>query len=335
MGDSICAMPAIELIKANYPNAKIDILTNAGGNNLVSIGNLISNSTVNQIIDYSDKNVKAWSKLIRESNYDLYVELPQYTMPFSSCIRNMLFCRFYLRIKAGFGWQYTDIKFFRKTQEKFRKFPNEKDRLVQILIKNGLILKDYPLYNFNVSKENHKKVENLIQESNWNSEKTTIGLVVGAKRPQNQWPISHFNSVIQHFGDRLNWFAFGSQEDSEKIESLQAHSLIFNFCGKLKPLETGLMMQKCDLVLSNDTGPMHLAYAMNVPLISLFSSRDYPNKWYPPSNNANEVFRTEDIECSVCFSSVCADNICMKRITPEKIIQAIDIKIDSIEDKTR
>ena len=57
----------------------------------------------------------------------------------------------------------------------------------------------------------------------------------------------------------------------------------------------------------------------NTPVVAIFSSRDCSVKWYPP-NKSSKVFKAESISCSHCFSETCIDNICMKSIKPEHII---------------
>lgn len=67
---------------------------------------------------------------------------------------------------------------------------------------------------------------------------------------------------------------------------------------------------------------MHLAYTTNIPLIALFSSRDFSKRWFPPAANQNVVFRTENIACSLCLSDNCKDNKCMKMIQLWQVIEA-------------
>jgi heptosyltransferase-2 len=82
-------------------------------------------------------------------------------------------------------------------------------------------------------------------------------------------------------------------------------------------------MGRCKVVVSNDTGPMHLAYAAGTPVVALFSSRDYPEHWFPPENSGNTTLRLYDVHCSICLSDTCTNNICMKRITPDEVIQKL------------
>ncbi|HMN25567.1 MAG TPA: glycosyltransferase family 9 protein, partial [Ignavibacteriaceae bacterium] len=136
-----------------------------------------------------------------------------------------------------------------------------------------------------------------------------VGLVVGAKRPQNRWPIEYFKEVAEYLLDKkYNILLFGGPEDYELAEQIKGER-VFNFCGKLSPLETAEMMKYCN--------------AVGTPLIAIFSSRDYAGKWFPPVNEKNIVFRNNDVYCSGCFSDECNNNLCIKEIKSDLLLSKI------------
>ncbi|MFN3874262.1 MAG: glycosyltransferase family 9 protein, partial [Ignavibacterium sp.] len=170
--------------------------------------------------------------------------------------------------------------------------------------KNGL--RSFGLiYPLGLNSEIKSKIEGLIEDKRLKEKDKNIGMVVGAKRPQNRWPIEYFKEVADYLiNQNKNILLFGGPEDFELAKQIKGNN-VFNFCGKLTPLETAEMMKYCKLIISNDTGPMHLAYAVGTPLIAIFSSRDYAGKWFPPENEKNIVFRNNDIYCTTCFSVEC------------------------------
>lgn len=62
---------------------------------------------------------------------------------------------------------------------------------------------------------------------------------------------------------------------------------------------------------------MHLAYAVETPIIALMSTRDLTNKWYPYGNNNIVLERV--LPCSFCLKKECEDNICMKNISVDEV----------------
>lgn len=310
LGDSVCALPAIYSIRKNFSEAKIDILTNAGAENLVSLGALIDRKIVNEVINYFSLPKKKLFEQLKANSYELFIQLPQYDAGFTRLLRDIFVAKA-LGVKYAFGWQVNSTWFFAKYQAKFIKFENERDRLLRILEKNGL--KSYGLvFPLGITNEVKSKIAEFVRVRRLEDKNLNIGMVVGAKRQQNRWPIEYFTEVADYLlKQNKNILLFGGQEDFELAEQIKGEN-VFNFCGQLSPLETAEMMKYCKLVISNDTGPMHLAYAVGTPLIAIFSSRDYAGKWFPPLNNI--TLKSDKLICVDCFKKCKRNNECLRNI---------------------
>ena len=320
LGDSVNAIPAIQAVAASYPNGRIDILTNAGKKNLVGIGFLIDKDIYHEIIDYNEFSKKKLFNILRQKKYDLVVQLPQVDTTFFRLVRDLLV---FSRIApGGLGWFVSQTTWFRKTQAKHIIFKNENERLLTYLQKHKFkITQGTPVLT--ISDEDKQYTEKLLTELYSNEKKEKIAVVVGSKRPQNRWPISYFEEVIKHFSKTHQILLIGAAEDEELITPLKEYANVESFCGRLTPLQSAAVISQCDLTLSNDTGPMHMSYAVGTPTVALFSSRDLPGKWYPPQKD-NRVFRAVGIKCEACFSETCKNNICMQAIHPQEVISAME-----------
>lgn len=319
LGDSICAIPSIRAVRQNFPSAQIDILTNAGHQNLVGLRYLLDKSLYTEIIDYDGLPKLILFRLLRRKKYDMVIQLPQVDAPFLSLLRDLTIFR---RIApSGFGWFISQNKWFRKTQAKYLLFSNENQRLLNYLRDRNLTINDESIA-LALSEEDIRESRHLMETENKGSSRKKIAVVVGAKRPQNRWPIQNFKIVCDYFSPICNIFLIGSTEDSKLVEPLLDIPNVVNFCGRLKPLQSAAMLSFCDVTLSNDTGPMHMSYAVQTPVVALFSSRDLPGKWYPPGKG-NYVFRNENVFCQACFNEACSNNVCMQEILPCSIITAL------------
>jgi ADP-heptose:LPS heptosyltransferase len=94
----------------------------------------------------------------------------------------------------------------------------------------------------------------------------------------------------------------------------------------LSPAQSAVLLSKCVIAISNDTGPMHLSYVVKTPVIGIFSSRDFQQKWFPPEGNM--ALRNYNVHCSLCFSESCSNNICMQGIPLEEVKSAF-VKLES------
>ncbi len=316
LGDNVCAIPSIAAIRKRYPDARLDILVNSGASNLVSLEQLLHKDYYDEIINYLSVSRKEIVRLLRERKYDLVIQLPQTGSGISRLLRDLFFFR--LISKGGFGWRISSVPFFRRTQEKYVQFDNETKRLGLLMQEYGIPV-DLDNYQMNFTEEDNRIVDRVCRSFTQNN-RQTLAFVVGAKRPQNRWPAMYFEEVINEFRENYNILLVGGSDDTVITNRLQKGENIFDFCGKLTPVQSALLLKKCILVLSNDTGPMHLAYAVGTPLVAIFSSRDFPGKWFPPDNSQSRVYRSSDVHCSLCLSETCADNICMQLIKPSMII---------------
>jgi ADP-heptose:LPS heptosyltransferase len=318
LGDNITAMPSIYNIIENYSNSQIDLLYSSGGNDALSIDKLIEKSYFSEIINYNDHSKKDLIKLLKSKKYSLIIELPSNLSTFFKNLRNMFYFRFFVGIKSGFGWKVSTIILFKRMQDKCIVFDNEIDRLQNILKDNDLKINNtnFILKRLNNEGQLYEK-HNIYGDNN-------IAITVGAKRKQNQWPIEYFQKVVYFILERgCTIYIIGGKEDIETSSKLKINEKLINLCGRLTPIESSSILKKCKLLITNDTGVMHLAYAVDVPIIALFSAWQYDGKWYPPHNKSNKVLRDHNVKCKLCFNDKCKDNICMKNIKPQEIINEL------------
>jgi ADP-heptose:LPS heptosyltransferase len=325
IGDSISAFPAIAKIREAFPDSQIDILNNSGP--FVPLSEIINREIVNDVIEY--KNISfSFIKLLFKKKYDLVIDLPQNLVTFSRLLRNIFVIRL-LGYRHAFGWQISTTRLFKKYQEKYLYFPSEPNRLLNILNQNGIGVDNFQknyLLKFSVAIES--KISSLLNKMNLNVEKI-VAVAIGANRPQNRWPIQYFREVVQYLSENdFTTIFIGGEADFNSASEIATYSNVHNFCGKLTVKESACILQKCLMTISNDSGPMHLSYAVGTPVVALFASRQHPGLWYPPEDARSIVHRNYNIPCSMCFSeatgrNTCNNNICMQGIKPLDVIRSI------------
>jgi lipopolysaccharide heptosyltransferase I len=115
-------------------------------------------------------------------------------------------------------------------------------------------------------------VEKLLKSQGVNAKYAVI--VPGAAQPNKRWPIERFAELAGKISERfgLSIVATGSQGEREYIEAIQAEgrTRIINLAGKTAVRELIPLMKKASLVVSNDTGPGHIAAALGVPIVMIF-----------------------------------------------------------------
>jgi heptosyltransferase-1 len=307
-GDSIVALPAIDIIRQNYTDAQIDLLSvNNKGVSFKDIG--IRTNLIDNLYNINKKQRKETLKILKKQGYDLFIQIPQNIGIYKS-VRNMLLVRFYLNIKNAFGWDSGRIKSFMRLQKQYESIPTETQRFIKILKENGLEGNlVYPLEN---QEPCNAEINILIQSGE------AIVFLIGGKLQPKKWPLIHWKSLAKLIGHENPILVLGGKDEIEASEEIKSVGTnIINLCGELTIPELRYVLQKSKIVISLDTGAMHVCDSTNTKLIALFSTRDLSNKWYP--NSKNSIIIEKVVNCSFCLKTECSNNICMSNILPNEV----------------
>jgi len=116
----------------------------------------------------------------------------------------------------------------------------------------------------------------------------------------------------------------GMEKDKERAQELMSlcKSKPANLVGKTDIMQLAVVIKKCKCFLTPDSAPMHVASAMQVPVIALFGPTD-SHRHIPPAKKL--VVIEKKLECSPCYSSRCKifTHACMKTITPEQVLKEV------------
>ncbi len=154
------------------------------------------------------------------------------------------------------------------------------------------------------------------------SGKVRIGICAGAEYgPAKRWPLERFAAAIQQITTTLKAeiVLFGAPGEKAMGEELSA--LLGGRCKNMVGTTSleGLMreLRRCRLLLTNDTGTMHLAALLGTPVVAIFGSTE--PAWTGPVGPGHTVIR-KHVECTPCFLRECPmDFRCMNGITPEHV----------------
>lgn len=146
-----------------------------------------------------------------------------------------------------------------------------------------------------------------------------IGLHMGARHPARRWPPVYFaelaNRLVRQF--HASMIFTGALDErpvvQEAIQAMESEPL--NLAGYTSSGGLAALLTSLDLFISNDTGPAHLAYALDVPSITLFGPTDY-QRWRPLAGRRHRTLRAP-VACSPCPYRVCPiDHRCLTQIPP-------------------
>jgi len=147
--------------------------------------------------------------------------------------------------------------------------------------------------------------------------------------PAKRWPAEKLAKVVQMVSAKIRpviWLSFAPPSDASLCDEIasRAGTNIINLAGMTSVRDLMGLLKLCRVLLTNDSGPMHLAAALGTPIVALFGSTS-PELTGPglPGDVRHQILR-QFTPCSPCFRRTCPiDFRCMTGITVEQVVAAV------------
>jgi len=335
LGDIIHALPAVELLLQHYPQARIDWLVHPAFAEALQYCRNLTRVIIfpRQELGKAKTFLPHFLRLSRElrrRRYDLVVD-------FQGLMRSAFFGRLTrTRRFAGFANPKEPIA---------RIFYREKVKVpmrVHAVEKNldfvaGLLNVEVPAaFRFPVLPPNPdaaRRAAALLRQNGLGIH-PLLGIIPGARWETKRWPETFFAAVIDRVAEALPDLRFvmlgapAENAAAEKIRQLvKSPDRIVSLTGKTSIAELTEVIRQTVGLLTNDSGPMHIAAALQVPVFALFGPTD-PAKtgpWGP----GHFIFQP-DLDCRGCLKRECprGDARCHQMLDPQTVAEAIYTKIN-------
>jgi heptosyltransferase III len=154
-----------------------------------------------------------------------------------------------------------------------------------------------------------------------------VVISIGTKLTVNDWGLDKWSQLVSSLAtvrriDRL--VLIGSADEYTYSETLKQQwpREALNFCGRLSPRVSAAVLAEAKLFIGHDSGPMHMAAAVDVPIVAVFSSRNPPGLWFPLSENKRVHYSF--IECMGCGKLTCEElqKECIRRIAVQDVFNS-------------
>ncbi|HEY3993948.1 MAG TPA: glycosyltransferase family 9 protein [Ktedonobacteraceae bacterium] len=180
-----------------------------------------------------------------------------------------------------------------------------------------------PSLEFPLWTEDFREINHVLAAFPQKANTPWIGMHVGAKHPARRWSPLSFARLADALTQNLHAkiiLTGGTDERStiRKVIRCMASEPI-NLAGQTSLGGLAALLSQLDLFISNDTGPAHLAYALDIPSITLFGPTDY-QRWRPLAQDRHIALRAP-VACSPCTYHVCPiDHRCLSQISPSLVL---------------
>jgi heptosyltransferase-2 len=322
VGDLIMATPVFECLRANCPKARIIALTRAYNAKIIEDA-----SWVDQVIACDDKSfagIKATARAIREAEVDAALLLP-------NSIRSYLPVRL-AGVRDIFGYR-------RGIRSALVKGPvpekDGRDYLPMPMVDYyldlcrwlGLTAPDNPGPSLCVPDDLQHQADRLLESYGISADEMLIGLNPGAKFGSSKcWPPEYFAELADRleaeWDCRLLLFVGpGEDQIAEQIMAATRSKLINTGPDRVDLALLKPMIRRCELLITNDTGPRHYATAFDLPVVVIMGPTD-PR--YTASNLEKTIVLRKELDCSPCHKKECSEgHECMREIRPEEVLEAV------------
>jgi heptosyltransferase-2 len=168
-------------------------------------------------------------------------------------------------------------------------------------------------------------IQALFNKHNIDQHKLLVAFMPGAEYgPAKQWPTSHFSELAQmidQVGGQV--IIFGSDKDRIDGDVIaRSGKNVTNLCGKTSIEDAVDLISATDIAVTNDSGLMHVAASVNIPLVSIYGSS---SPLYTPPLTDKALVEWLELDCGPCFKKECPLQHlnCLKQISAQRVFQHI------------
>ncbi|MBI5055819.1 MAG: lipopolysaccharide heptosyltransferase I [Nitrospirae bacterium] len=336
LGDVIHALPFLNAVKDTFPKARIDWVISENFKDI-----LAGNPLINRLIVF-DKDAlkkaggmlhvaKTLHKELKAQRYDIVVDL-------QGLLRSGVMTVFaQAPLKVGFADAREGSTFFYDKKVSVDKNMHAVDKCLEVAkaIDAKVNKAAFPLHVDKASKGKVKELVGNIGEY--------LVIVPSARWETKRWPAENFAELILKVA--VPCVIVGSKSDKKIAQEIMDRRQktedrgqipphpplakggqrgVIDLCGKTDLKELVALIAGARAVVSNDSGPMHIAAALNKPLVAIFGPTD-PAKTGPygwQKNKNMKVIRA-NVTCGPCRKRKCRELICMEKISVEEVTKAV------------
>jgi heptosyltransferase I len=201
------------------------------------------------------------------------------------------------------------------------------DRYLSMVGALGVRSPEKPQFRFNLQEEDLATVRAICCRQGFAVDRPWIAMNIGARWTTKRWPPTAFAAVLDqlHDSQRDPVVIIGSSDErlyTNQLRALTASPFI-DLCGEIPLGCLPALLSTASVMVTNDSGPMHIASALGVPVVAIFGPTSAIRTG--PYGDGHHVL-TAQVPCRPCFSRVCRhvpELECLHLITPTQVVDAI------------
>lgn len=318
LGDIILSVPSLRAIRNKFEKARIFLLTDSKFKEAVAGCPYIDRFILLEKSNNVFLSILKTSKKLRHYNFDLVIDLQNNRASHMLAFLSGSFSRC--------GWDNGKLSFLLNHRQKWIK-----EKLDPVSHQQKFLeLLDVPIKKRGleiwVSEKDREYIDDFLKDNWLIPAQTLIGFnIASSKKWQSKrWPIDNFIKLAEELTQSVNAriVLTAVKEDAELCEYFIRNCRYkpINACGKTNFTQLSALIQHCKVYVSNDSAPLHIAVASEVPFVALFGPTD-PKRHILPE--AKGIVLHKDLRCSPCYKPFCRSLKCLKEISVEEVKSSV------------
>jgi len=313
IGDAVMALPALTNIKQAFPEASLILASPIWSSEIYHFTEI----SIEKIIKLRRNRIKSNVSKYRENPCDIIF---YFTNSFSTALEGFL-----AGIKKRVGYN-TDCRGFLLTHSFQSKKIGVKKHQIDYYL-DLLRIAGMPAVKRKPELIYQGDPPGILLQCGWKPDKLTLGISAGAAYGSaKRWLPQRFRSVIQTYINRgYQIVLFGSASEKEELIDIiptKVKNAVINLIGKTSLSELIKSISKCDLFLTNDSGPMHIASALGISLVAIFGPTDVEST--SPIGGVFKIVSSNE-PCAPCMERSCPlkHHNCMKNVSIDMVVKEL------------
>jgi lipopolysaccharide heptosyltransferase II len=324
IGDLVLASRSIRAIRNRFKDADIHLLTSSEASPIASNFSYVDHVWAFPIRELRERKAYIFDVLrlvreLRKIDFNLIVNLYR-IFSWRGAIRlGLLFLLLKARVKIGHNHKGFGLFINRKVPSENLKGRHFADAMMEIAQAAGGIPDDKGIEVF-WCKEAEGKWGHFFSKR----DAIRIAINPGADKVSKRWPPERYAFVADHLIERFSAEIIllggpGEEDLAGKIQDRMKNKTV-NLAGKLTLNDLVYVISRLNLLITNDSGPMHMAAALRTPVVAIFGFED-PRLFgpYTTPDLCRIVF--SDVDCRPCKKKDCKRPLCLDQVTPEEVLE--------------
>lgn len=323
IGEVLLSTALVDAIKKHIPDSRITFVTSSIARELLSCKPGIDHVEIfDTVKDISIMDTFKFAGRLRKQKFNIAIVLNSHKYSHLAVFMAGI------PIRIGFNRKWPAFLSHRFIDNRGQGKMHEIEYSLELLQPLG-IHETFIHPSLTVPEDAKEGVKKLFSDRNINPAKKNVIIHPGSNYAYKRWPQEYYTQLIDrmYYRDDLNFILVGTKNEQDLCDqiALKFGKQVYSLAGGSTLIELTALIDTAQLVIANDSGPMHIAYCLNKPLVAIFGRGTKgagPTRW-GPKGERSYIFH-KHLGCTHCYNELCPyDFKCLKAVMPDEIFAAI------------